>query len=296
MGALRRPLRRATSPARPPARSCSSTIEGSDSQAATSAFPPEGSDSRALYKVDDGLAATNGLHNFRIVMTADDRDFQHVDTEVMSNDRLGATVIDREGEIYYGCGVRLKSSERGRNNLNRVGYNVRFPEDALYRGSHQSVAIDRSEGQQPGQRELLFDMMISNSGGVLSRYYDLVKVLAPNNSLTGSATFQMARYDELFLDSQFENGSDGKVYEYELIYAPTDDPNGDGFKLPQPDGVTGVGIGSSSGTDPESYRYFFLNKINREVDDFAPIIAYNNHFTKSGAAFEEGLEDGRRRG
>jgi hypothetical protein len=99
----------------------------------------------------------------------------------------------------------------------------------------------------------------------------------------------MGRYDELFLDSQFDNGSDGKVYEYELIYAPNN-ANEDGLKLPQPDGVTGVGI-SSSGTDPESYRYFFLNKINREVDDFAPIIAYNNHFTKSGAAFEEGLED-----
>ncbi|MGI9243649.1 MAG: lamin tail domain-containing protein, partial [Verrucomicrobiales bacterium] len=267
-------------------------ISGSDSQAASSLFPPAGADSRALYKVDDGNAATNGQHNFRIVMTSDDVAFQHVSTEVMSNDRLGATVIDREGDIYYGCGVRLKSSERGRNNLNRVGYNVRFPADDLYRGAHESIAIDRSEGQQPGQRELLFDMMISNSGGVLSRYYDLVKVLAPNNSLTGSATFQMARYDGLFLDSQFEDGSDGKVYEYELIYHPTTDtdPNGDeGLKQPQPDSVRGTSIGSNA-EDPELYRYFFLNKINREADDFAPIIAYNNLFAKSGADFEEGLE------
>jgi len=268
-------------------------VTGSDTLAATSSFPPAGPESRALYKVDDGRAATNGQHNFRIIMTAADVTFQHVDTEVMSNDRLEATVIDREGDIYYGCGVRLKSSERGRNNLNRVGYNVRFPADHLYRGAHESVAIDRSEGQQPGQRELLFDMMISNSGGVLSRYYDLVKVLAPNNSLTGSATFQMARYDELFLESQFEDGSDGKVYEYELIYYPTttnNDPSADtGLKRPQPDSVRGTRIGSNS-EDPELYRYFFLNKINREADDFAPIIAYNNLFAKSGADFEAGLD------
>ena len=201
----------------------------------------------------------------------------------------GATIIDREGDIYYGCGVRLKSSQRGRANLNRVGYSVRFPSDGLYRGALDSVAIDRSESQSPGQRELLFDIMISNSGGVISRYYDFVKVLAPNSRLTGGGLLQMARYGDVFLDSQFDNGGDGQLYEYELIYYPTSE-DGNGFKRPQPDSVTGARV-SNLGDDPELYRWFFLNKNNREADNIAPIMAYNKHFSKSGTSFDTGLEE-----
>ncbi|MCP4846521.1 MAG: hypothetical protein GY899_01060 [Verrucomicrobiaceae bacterium] len=263
-------------------------VRGNDTEGGVSQYPSLGSQRPALYEVDDGKAAGNGLHNFRIVMSAADVSFMHVSTEVMSNDRLNATVIDSESRVYYGCGVRLKSSERGRDNLNRVGYNVKFPADNLYRGVHEKVAIDRSQGQSPGQRELLFDIMMSHSGGVLSRYYDLIRILAPNNALTGSATLQLARYDEPFLDSQFEDGADGRVYEYELIYYPTSESGG--LKRPQPDRVVGVGI-SNLGDDPEAYRWFFLNKINREADDFTPIINYAKHFSKTGNAFEEGLED-----
>ena len=264
-------------------------LTGVDSMGATQTFPQEGPDSRAMFQVDDGLAATNGWQNFRIIMTAADSSFQHQSIEVMSNDRLGATIIDREGDIYYGCGVRLKSSQRGRANLNRAGYSVRFPSDGLYRGALYSVAIDRSESQTPGQRELLFDIMISNSGGVISRYYDFVKVLSPNPSLTGGGLLQMARYGDVFLDSQFDNGGDGQLYEYELIYYPTSE-DGNGFKRPQPDSVTGSSV-SNHGDDPELYRWFFLNKNNREADNFAPIMAYNKHFSKSGASFDAGLEE-----
>lgn len=262
---------------------------GTDSIGATQTFPQAGPDSRALYQVNDGLAAANGWQNFRIIMTAADSSFQHQSIQVMSNDRLGATIIDREGDIYYGCGVRLKSSQRGRANLSRVGYSVRFPSDGLYRGALDSVAIDRSESQSPGQRELLFDIMISNSGGVISRYYDFVKVLAPNSSLTGGGLLQMARYGDVFLDSQFDNGGDGQLYEYELIYYPTSE-DANGFKRPQPDSVTGARV-SNLGDDPELYRWFFLNKNNREADNFAPIMAYNKHFSNSGASFDAGLED-----
>jgi hypothetical protein len=264
-------------------------LTGADSLGATQTFPQAGPDSRAMYQVNDGLAATNRWQNFRIIMTAADSSFQHQSIQVMSNDRLGATIIDREGDIYYGCGVRLKSSQRGRANLNRVGYSVRFPSDGLYRGALDSVAIDRSESQSPGQRELLFDIMIANSGGVISRYYDFVKVLAPNSRLTGGGLLQMARYGDVFLDSQFDDGGDGQLYEYELIYYPTSEDS-NGFKRPQPDSVTGSTV-SNLGDDPELYRWFFLNKNNREADNLEPIMAYNKHFSKSGASFDAGLEE-----
>ena len=262
-------------------------IRGTDALGAVSFHPAAGVASRALYKVNDGTAATSGLHNFRLITTNADRDFMHKSTEVMSNDRIEATIIDREGDIYYGAGVRLKSSQRGRDNLNRVGYNIDFPPDGLFRGAHNGVAVDRSEGQTPGQRELLFDMMISNSGGPISRYNDFIKILSPNSTITGGAVLQMARYEDVFLDEQFENGADGNLYEYELIYYPTT-TDASGAKLPQPDLVSGVAV-SNLGDDTESYRWHFLSKINREAENYSPIINYCKLFSTSGAAFESTL-------
>lgn len=261
-------------------------IRGTDNLGASEFYPAAGPQSRALYKVKDNAAATNGWHNFRIVTTNADRDWMHVNYNTMSNDLIGCTVIDREGDIYYGVGFHLKSSERGRNQLTRVGYNLTFPPDALFRGVHESANIDRSEGQAPGQRELLFDVMISNSGGPISRYNDFIKLLAPNSSLTGGAILQLARYENLFLDEQFENGSDGNLYEYELVYYPTTaDANGNKLIYPSPDGVIGLPV-SNHGDDPERYRWHFLNKSHREADNFAPLINYAKTFSKSGAAFE----------
>lgn len=261
-------------------------IRGTDGLGATEFYPAAGPQSRALYKVKDNAAATNGWHNFRIIATNADRDWMHLNYNTMSNDLIGCTVIDREGDIYYGVGFHLKSSERGRNQLTRVGYNLTFPPDALFRGVHESANLDRSEGQAPGQRELLFDVMISNSGGPISRYNDFIKLLAPNSALTGGAILQLARYEDLFLDEQFENGSDGNLYEYELVYYPTTaDANGNKLIYPSPDGVIGLPV-SNHGDDPERYRWHFLNKSHREADNFAPLMNYAKTFSKSGAAFE----------
>jgi hypothetical protein len=264
-------------------------IQGSDSQGASEYYPAAGASSRALYKVNDNTAATNGLHNFRLITTNADRDWMHTAINVMSNDRIECTIIDRENDIYYGAGVRLKSSERGRNQTARVGYNIDFPSDALFRGTLGGVAVDRSEGVNSGQQEILYDIMISNSGGPVSRYFDLIKILSPNAALTRTAVLQLARYDDVFLDSQYENGSDGRLYEYELVYYPTTaDANGN--KIPEPDGVVGVNV-QNHGDDPERYRWQFLNKINREADDFAPIMNFCKVFSLSGAAFETALAE-----
>ncbi len=265
-------------------------LEGVDGAGASSLFPAGGPDSRALIKIDDGLAATNGLHNFRIVMTNADRDFMHTNIEVMSNDRFGATIIDREEEIYYGVRVRLKGSQRARAYQPRVGYNMRFGPDQPYRGVHQSMAIDRSEGTGSGQFELLFDLMMANSGGVISRYYDLIQVITPTGTThTRPAVLQMARYDDVFLDSQFEDGSSGNLFEYDFVYFPQS-TDGNGNKVPQGDGIASLAI-RDNGDDKEQYRFYLSKKNNRDNDDFTPIINYGKQMSKSGAAFDQSLED-----
>jgi hypothetical protein len=76
---------------------------------------------------------------------------------------IGATIIDREEDITD-VKLRLKVAS-ARNQTNRVGFNMRFGSDQLYRGIHRrwpSTALS-VEG---GQIEILFDFMIANSGGI----------------------------------------------------------------------------------------------------------------------------------
>lgn len=266
-------------------------VSGNDAAVvpATSTFPRDGADSRALYQVNDSLAATNGRHNLRIIMVPADKSLMYQTNNLMSNERLPCTVIYDEHEAYYDAGVRLKSSQRGRPVASRVGFNLGFNRDQLFRGVHRTVSIDRSEGQVPGCQELLYDHMMYASGSVPAEYNDLCKVIAPDPAHTSSAILQLARYNDVFLDSQFPEGSDGTAYEYELIYYPTT-TDANGYKLPQPDNVVGTDI-RDLGNDKENYRWNFLIENNQEKDDYSGMIALGQHFQKSGAAFETGLTD-----
>ncbi|MEO5916248.1 MAG: lamin tail domain-containing protein [Luteolibacter sp.] len=256
---------------------------------ATSYFPAEGALAHAIYQVNDGLAATNGLNNIRIIMAPADESLLYQANNLMSNDRIGCTVIYRENEIYYNAGVRLKSSQRGRQNSARVGFNLSFNDDQLFRGIHSSIAIDRSEGQITGAQEILYDHMMYASGGIPAESNDLVKVIAPNPAHTSTAILQMARFGPVYLDSQFDHGADGTVYEYELIYYPTT-ADANGYKLPQPDSVVGVGM-TSLGDDKESYRWSYLTKNSEDKDDYSRVIAMTKQFDKTGTAFDSTVND-----
>jgi len=255
---------------------------------ASSFHPADGPSSHALYQIDDGLAARNGLRNLRIIMDPADEALLYQTNNLMSNERLGCTVIHGKSEAYYDAGVRLKSSQRGRPAPARVGFNLGFNKDQLFLGVHGTIAIDRSEGQITGCQEILYDHMMSASGGVPAEYNDLCKVIAPDPAHTSHAILQMARFNKVFLDSQFENGSDGTAYEYELVYYPTT-TDADGFKLPQPDEVVGSDI-TDLGPDKEAYRWNFLLENNEDVDDYSRVIALGQHFAKTGSAFESGLD------
>lgn len=264
-------------------------VESFDRLGATSHTPRKGPDSGAMYEVEDGRAATTGILNFRIVMDPADVTWMHTPINVMSNDRIPCTVIYNEEEVYYNCGVRIKGSQRARLNSRRVGFNVGFPKDHLFRGVHRTVAIDRSEGQNVGQRELLFDLMATSSGGIPGEFNDLCYVISPDPAHTSAAILQLSRFMNTFLDTQFDDGGDGTVYEYELIYYPTT-ADANGYKIPNPDQVTRVAL-TDLGDHPESYRWNYLIKNNQEFDDFSGILRVVKQFAKTGAAFEETVED-----
>lgn len=264
-------------------------VRAADGLGIVSFFPPQGSDSRALYKVDDNLAADNGLNNFRIIMLSDDYAWMHTNINLMSDDRVGATVIYNEKEVFYDAGVRLKSSQRHRLVAEHVGFNVDFCADHLFSGIHESVAVDRSEGVMFGQREMLIHQTLNRAGSCqLTKYSDLIKVIAPAIQHTSSAELQLSRYNAIFLNDQFENGSDGQVYEYEYIYYPRFTVSGDpeDYKIPNDDGVTGKTI-SDYGDDKEDYRWQFLQKNNINEDHYQGLMNFVKAFGTTGSAFND---------
>jgi hypothetical protein len=221
---------------------------------ATATFPSRGPESRALYQVDDGRANLKLAHNLRLIMTPGDASALLAPTNLMSNEPLGCTAIWDERDIYYDVGVRLKGSAHGRAQAHRVGFMVHFNADQLFRGIHKSVGIDRSAGLRFGQDEILVKHIINRAGGLPGTYDDLIRVITPRPEHTGSALLQMARYGEVFLDSQFERGSEGTVFEYELLYnlgATTGGP--EGMKLPREDpfGIASVPL-TDLGDDQEA--------------------------------------------
>ncbi|MCB9742890.1 MAG: lamin tail domain-containing protein [Alphaproteobacteria bacterium] len=261
-------------------------VEAVDARGASATLPAAGPDSRALYQVDDGRAASGGLHGLRLLMTEADADWLHEEVNLMSDDRIGATVIYDEREVFYDVGVRLKGSERGRPEAARVGYALRFRDDQPFRGSHVSAFIDRSEGTGYGQREVLLNLAMTHAGSVSGEHNDLIQLMGPRAAYDGGAELQLDRFSDLMLDAQFADGASGTRYEYELIYYPTstDDGTPEGLKRPQPDSVIGTRI-TDLGDDPEDYRWIFLIKNNERQDDYAALMDTCQVFSLSDADF-----------
>jgi len=262
-------------------------VEAADRLGAVSTWPALGPESRVLYAVEDGREKNGALHDLRILMLKADADWLFAPVNVMSNDHLGATVVEDESEVYPDVGIRLKGSERGRPVAERVGFAISFDPARPFRGVLDSILVDRSAGVQFGQREMLIQQVICRAGAEYCKYDDLAHLIAPRVEYDGSAQLQLARFEDIMLDNQFEDGADGDLFEYELIYYPTttDDNTPEGLKLPQPDLVVGTPI-QDLGPDPEAYRFNFIIKSHRWKDDYRRLIEFATAFGKTGPEFE----------
>jgi hypothetical protein len=273
-------------------------IDGQDTLGAVSQFPDGGPSSRALVRWNDGQASTGLTHNFRMLMTQADTDLLHLSPNTTSNERLGATVIYNEREIFYDAGIRLKGSFVGRD-VSRVGFNVSFNPDQLFRGVHDKVAVDRSQTATAiSPTEVILFHIANQAGELPSRYDDLVQAIAPRSAQTSVAHLRMAGFDEVFLDEQFENGSDGNAYEFEVLRWVTQTLDGTpgGIKRSANDtgggntnGYANVDI-QSVGDDEEDYRWLFLISNNRTADDYGQLIPAIKTFSLTGTALDAAVE------
>ncbi len=260
-------------------------VEGTDGNGATSYFPAAGANSRALYVVDDQQAAIGVLHNLRILMAPRDREAMYVNTERMSNAFRGATVIYGEREVFYDVGVRLKGSAFGRYAGTETGFSLSFHPDQPFRGVHTSVAIERAGNK----KEILAKHMLGRAGGGLASYYDdVIRLIAPRPTETGTALLSMARYGDVFLEETFGDNS-GPLYNMELLYNPngTIDGKPESLKLNNPyNHNNGSLLIADQGTDKETYRWNFQMRNARSRDDYGPMIQLAQAFSLTGAALE----------
>ncbi|MDB6110509.1 MAG: spore coat protein CotH, partial [Pedosphaera sp.] len=260
-------------------------VEGRDGFNAGSFFPAGGTNSRALYRVNDGQAIAGPTRNFRILMTQADATLLHATTNVLSNESLGATVLNDEQEIFYDVGVRLKGSFVGRN-VPRVGFTVDFDPTQLFRGIHEAVSLDRSQGASIGQGEILVKHIASHAGGIPNMYDDLVHVITPRAQDTSMAQLRMAAFGDVYLDSQYHNGSSGPMYESEVLRysSTTADGTTEGLKVPGA-GLVNVDL-ADYGTNTETYRWSLLQSNNRSGEDYSRIIAMSQTFSLTGTTLD----------
>jgi hypothetical protein len=277
-------------PGRPAGSVVQFYVEATDLLGASSLLPANGEKARALFEVDDGVTAGGAIHDLRAIMLTSDSDLMHLGTNSLSNEILGATII-YQNETFYDAGIRLKGSFVGRDAA-RVGFNLKFNPDQLFRGIHGKVAIDRSTHGDLGVDEIIIKQIAVHAGDIPGMYDDIVQFIAPRSQHDRRALLRLAAFDDIYLDSQFENGSEGPVFEYEVYRwaTTTIDGNPESPKraggLGAPNGYLNIPF-SDLGDDKEDYRWHTLITNGRTGDDYGTIMPFLKAFSQTGADLEE---------
>ena len=255
-------------------------VEAIDGQGVVSTFPADGADSRALYQVEDGNGSNTGVDNWRIVVMEAEEDRFFLQTNRMSNWFLPMTLV-HNGTPYYDVSMRQIGSRWIRPNS---GYKIRLNPEQLAYGIHDSVRFDMN-----GLAEVVMKQMLNRAGGhQASNYDDLGFLISPNRSHTHHVIVQLARYETVYLNEQFEDGNSGTKWELDDVTVATSPIGGDeGLKrdtavYEQGDiGISGAVV-ARQGDDPEFYRAHLLIKSNREKDDFRSIAELAQAIHKTG--------------
>ncbi|MCP4191793.1 MAG: hypothetical protein GY768_14355 [Planctomycetaceae bacterium] len=244
-------------------------VEGRDGAGVISTFPATGADSHALYQVEDNITPKSPIDRFRIVMRDDQYDLLFDTTNRMSNQVRGITLV-HNNDVFYDIKTRQTGSRWIRPNS---GYKIVFNPDNLFYGVHDSVRFDLN-----GMAEIVMKQMLNRAGdSKASAYDDAAFIVSPNRAHNHEVILQMARYENVYLNEQFEDGSDGTKYELDDVTVPTSPRGGvEGLKT-NTEVNTGRDIGGNrsmtqrQGGDPEFYRAHLLIKSNRAKDDFDSI-------------------------
>ncbi|MFC1758768.1 lamin tail domain-containing protein, partial [Planctomycetota bacterium] len=198
----------------------------------------------------------------------------------MSNALKGITLIHND-TVFYDISARLIGSRFIRPNS---GYKIVMKPEQPFFGVHDSIRFDLD-----GLREIVIKQALNRTGGSkASQYDDIGYLLAPNRGHSHEFLLQLARYENLYLNEQFENGGDGTKFEMDDVTVPSGGPR-EGLKTGT-EVNTGQDIGGTGNQlanqrdNPEFYRAHILIKSNRKKDDYDAIVRVGQ------AIHNEGME------
>ena len=264
-------------------------VDGRDTFGTRSTFPAGGADSRAMYQVAHSGGPSTPIDEFHIVMLPVDQSAMMAEVNKMSNHFRPITLIHNE-QAFYDVSIRLVGSRWIRPNS---GYKVRFHPDRAFYGVHESIRFDLN-----GLAEIVMKQMVNRAGGSKSSMYDDIAFLhSPHSSHSHEVLLNLARYESIFLDAQFQNGADGTKFELDDVTLPVSPLGGiEGLKIGT-DVVTSADIGvntttvQSQGDNPEFYRGHLLIKSQREKDDYDSIVALAQAIHKTGEELFEATHE-----
>lgn len=258
-------------------------VQGTDARNTSSTYPRGGPESCALIKVDAAKLVA-AKQTVRTIMIPKDAALLHTNTNLMSDDLLGCTVVHNEAEVFYDAKIRLHGSMYSRTDPSTTGMTIKFPADHLFRGSRPSIIARRR-----GLVETFLKHILTSAGDLPANYDDLIHFVSHRTDNTGTARLILANYDDTYVDSQFENDNDGTVFKLEGIreFQATSDGTPEGYKLPMPAGfVVGYDI-DNLGEDPEQYRWSIGIQSARSRDDYSSIIRMGKAFSQSGESLRQ---------
>jgi hypothetical protein len=269
-------------------------VTAADAQGATSWAPAKGPDSRALYQVADAQGTKLPAHELRLIMLDADRDFMLAPTNVMSDARLGGTLVYDKSEVFYDVGPRLQgtAASRIRDGDDYVSYDIGLPPGHLFRGLHNNIGIDRS-GRAPtvrGQDEIYVQHLFHRAG-VPIPYSDLCYFISPRVGHTGTAILQLAGYGGVFVGEMF--GKPGSVFNMDITYEPDTTVNAsdpESLKLPVPLQAH-IGTDMTDLGDKEQYRSPFDIRLENRRDDYEGVMRLCRVMGSAQADFDARIGD-----
>lgn len=198
-----------------------------------------------LYQVEDD-SPTGELPIYRLIMTQENQD-ELTTRDIFSNVLLDATFV-YEGEVFYNVGVRYRG-ESTRDVWPRP-YRIKFRDEQEFEDRERinlvSDAVDREA--------LSYDLF--RRAGLPAPETRFV-TLYVNEDKEGDY-IAIEQIDNDFLDVHFPDYDDGNLYR----------------------GVNEADL-SYRGSDPDSYRPYYLKKSNELEDDYSDLIALTDALTNS---------------
>lgn len=251
-----------------------------DGQGVSASFPAAGENSRALYQVADTRGPATPIDRVRLVMLKAEENKLFNQVNWQSNWLLPITMIYNDN-AYYDAGLRFTGSRWIRPNS---GYKVDLPAGQAMYGIHDSIRLDIN-----GLAELVMKQMVNRAGGSLtSNYDDVAYLISPRHNT--EFILQLGRYENDFLDEQFENGSDGTKWELDDVTVATSPVGGaEGLKQgtevnQNADFGVSTAMVNQQGDNPEFYRGHVLIKSSRDQDNFSAIARFAKAIHLTGDA------------